>query len=244
MNPVCVSTWHGEGAKHWHAFMATAKRNGIEPQNADDTFWPGTTWQDKEWFRKSQAQYRFVRDHRDDYDLVLFVDSHDVLFATGWDEIMRKFLDYESPIVFGAECYPWPNQQQAADYPASIFRCRYLNAGFWMAESGAAMALLTDIEQVAAKRLQCDQGIAVDAYLSKRHPIKLDSACSLCFCCNMDSLNYLDLSNGRPYAKDTQQEPCMFHGNGNSPLHTVAGALDAYHARYRPSAEEVERMSE
>lgn len=105
------------------------------------------------------------------------------------------------------------------------------------------MALLTDIEAIAAKREQCDQGIAVDMFLSKKHPIKLDTGCALWFCCNLDSLSVLDL-RGRPRLMvDTLHEPCMFHGNGGSDLTGIIKALDR-HKRWVPTPEEEARMAE
>lgn len=245
MSPVCVSTWSLPGQKFFDAFLATAKRNGIEPQNADQNFWPGTDWSNKEWFRKSEAQARFVRGNMDRYTHFMFTDSYDIVFAAGWDEIMSKYDRLHSPIVFGAESYPWPKTEQAQLYPVSEHRCRYLNAGFWIGEAKAALAFLEDIEKVAAKREQCDQGISVDAFLSKSHPITLDTACSLLFCCNVDSLDYLDLPQGhRPITKDTFEEPCVFHGNGNSPLAGVIACLDSCPPRYHPTPEETERMAQ
>jgi hypothetical protein len=243
MNPVCVSTWSGIGQKHFASFLATARKHGIEPQNADENYWPGTDWSNKEWFRKSEAQARFVRENIGRYSHFMFTDSYDIVFAAGWAEIMEKYRKIDSPIVFAAECCPWPKAEQAALYPQVPFRCRYLNAGFWMGEGKAVLALLEDIEKVAAKREQCDQGIAVDTFLSQRHPIALDNACSLCFCCNLDSLDHLDLSGDRPKTKDTGEQPCMFHGNGNSPLINVIMALDRV-PRYIATPEEIERMAQ
>ncbi len=245
MKPVCVSTWSLPGQKFFDAFLITAARNGIDPQNADPNFWAGTSWQDKEWFRKSEAQAKFVRDTMDRYTHFLFCDSYDILFAAGWDEIMMKFERLNSPIVFGAESYPWPKTEQAVLYPPTEHRCKYLNAGFWMGTAQAALAFLEDIEKVAAKREQCDQGIAVDAFLSKRHPIVLDTACSLLFCCNINSLDFLELTPGkRPMTRDTMEQPCLFHGNGNSPLMPILQCLDSIPKSYKPTPEETERMAQ
>lgn len=224
MRPVLVSTW-SEPQKYFDAFMETSRRYGLQPQNADSATWAGTDWSNKEWFRKTEAQSKFVRDTRGQFDVYLFTDSFDVAFACGWDEILRKFQAYNSPIVCAAECYPWPRVEQATLYPPTPHRAKYLNAGCWIGTAEAAESLLADIEQIAAKREQCDQGILVDAFLSKRHPIVLDTACSICFCCNLDSLNYLDLTGSRPKTKDTGEEPCIFHANGGSPLTGVIACL-------------------
>lgn len=246
MNVACVSTWSLPGQKYFDAFLATATKHDIEPHNADPNFWPGTSWKDKEWFRKSEAQAKFVRDHIDRYSHFMFCDSYDVVFAAGWREIIEKYERIGSPVVFAAECCPWPKAEQAMLYPETPHRCKYLNAGFWMGKGHSVMGLLEDIEAIAKKRDQCDQGIAVDAFLSKRHPIALDTTCSICFCCNLDSLSYLDLSGSRPKTKDTEEEPCLFHGNGNSPILGVIEALERVKPalRYTPTPEELERMAQ
>src|SRR4029077_13238055 len=131
MKPVCASTWHGSGSKYFGAFLDTAKKHGIDPQNFDPEKWPGDNWQNIEWWRKSAGQARFVKEHASEYSHFLFVDSYDVVFAAGWDEILEKFRRLDSPIVFGAECYCWPDLSQIPLYPQTPNRCKYLNAGMW-----------------------------------------------------------------------------------------------------------------
>lgn len=223
IKPVAVSTWYGTD-KYFSAFQSTARKHGIEVMNADPAFWPGTSWQDKEWFRKTQSQHRFIMEHPE-FTHFMFTDAYDIVFATGWDEIMEKFFKLDSPIVFGAECWPWPKVQQETLYPQVPYRCKFLNAGFWIGERREALKFMAEATVRASKREQCDQGIFVDLFLSKEHPIKLDNACSLCFCCNLNSLDFLEKKDGRPTCKDTGENPCVFHGNGNSPLFKVIEML-------------------
>lgn len=225
MKPCLVSTWGPTPKKYLGAFLDTSKRNGLEPQNFDYTDWPGADWTTIPWYRKSEGQARFVRDNAHKYSHFLFTDSYDVVFAAGWDEILRKFVAFNSPIVFGAECYCWPDQAQVPLYPSNNLRCRFLNAGMWMAETKAAISFTRELAEIAARREKCDQGIVTDMFLSKKHPIVLDHTCSLCFCCNMDSLSYLDMSGGRPRTRDTGQEPCLFHGNGASDLRGICAVI-------------------
>jgi hypothetical protein len=224
MRPCHVTTW-GKPAKYFDAFMRSTFRNGLHPQNADAEIWPGTSWENIEWFRKTKAQANFVRENRGKYDVYLFTDSYDIICATGWEEILRKFEAYKSPIVFGAESYPWPKTEQAPLYPETPHRAKYLNAGLWIGTADAAEHFLNDIEQISAKREQCDQGICVDAFLSKRHPIVLDTSCSILFCTNVNSLDFLDVSGVRPKTTDTGEEPCFCHGNGNSSLQSILECL-------------------
>lgn len=224
INPVWVSTW-GRPQKYFDAFMATTKDHGIDPQNADANDWPGTDWSNKEWFRKTEAQYRFIMDHGDEFTHYAFSDSYDVIVTCGWDEIMSKYQALDSPLVFAAESCPWPRAEQASLYPYTPDRCPYLNAGFWIGEAVAAREFLREASAIAGKRAQCDQGIFVDLFLSKKHPMKLDTACSIAFCCNMNSLSYLEKRDGRPTYTLNGEKPCLFHGNGGSDLMQVIAML-------------------
>ena len=225
MRPCLVSTWGPTPKKYFLAFLETAKKHGLEPHNADSEDWPGADWTTIPWYRKSEAQYRFVRDTQGQFDLYMFTDSFDVVFASGWDEIISKFQKLNSPIVFASECYPWPKTEQGPLYPETQHRCKYLNGGCWIAEPVAALKMLEDVAAIAAKREQCDQGIMVDMFLSKRHPIELDRTCSIAFCCNMDSLSYLKPDGNRMVTTDTSEQPCLFHGNGASDLRGICAVI-------------------
>lgn len=219
MRPCLVSTWGPTPKKYLGAFHDTAKRQGLMPHNADPEDWPGDgDWQKIPWYRKSEAQAKFVRERSGEYSHFLFTDSYDIVFTADWPEIMGKFERINSPIVFAAESYCWPDINQAGLYPPTPHRCRYLNAGMWMATAEAAIPFTTELAEIAAKREKCDQGIVTDMMLSKRHPIALDSTCSLCFCMNLDSPSFLDMTGRRPRTTDTGEEPAMFHGNGGSSL--------------------------
>lgn len=197
----------------------------MEPHNADPSDWGGLDWRVIQWWKKVEGQRRFVREHPE-YTHFAFTDSYDIVFAAGWEEIVPKYESYQSPIVFGTECYCWPKPEQAKLYPQTPMRSKYLNAGFWMGEREAALALLEEAANMGANHDLCDSAIFVNIFLSGKFPVKLDNSCSLLFCCNMDSLNFLEPTpQGRPICKDTGQMPCIFHGNGASPLNKVIEIL-------------------
>lgn len=218
MKIAVASTWHGSGQKYFNDFQESARAFGIDIHNFDPEKWPGEDWRTIEWWRKSAGQARFVKENADKYDCFLFVDSHDIVWATGLDEIVKKFLRISSPIVFAGECYCWPDKAQAPLYPHTTHRCKYLNAGMWMATAEAAVPFTQELAEIAARKEKCDQGIVVDMLLQRKHPIKLDTACSLCFCLNIDSPSYLDFSGERIRTNDTGETPCLFHGNGGSDM--------------------------
>ncbi len=216
MNPVLVSTW-GSPRKFLTTYLESARRHGLSPHNSDPTDWPSPG----EWWRKSMSQASFVQEHAREYSHFMFTDSYDVVFAAGWDEIMAKFEKFNSPIVFASEYWCWPDTGQGKDYPETTHRCRFLNAGFWMATAEAAIAFTKDLSHIAEQRKKCDQGIVVDMLLSKKYPMVLDTACSICFCMNGPSPEFLDMSGPRPKTIDTGEEPCLFHGNSGMNLNPL-----------------------
>jgi hypothetical protein len=216
MNPALVSTW-GTPKKFLDVFLKSAKIHGLHPHNSDPGDWPSRD----DWWRKNLAQARFVSDHASEYTHFMFTDSLDVVFAAGWDEIIPKFEKLNSPIVFASECYCWPDTGQANLYPEVPHRCRFLNAGFWMATSEAALSFTKELSNIAKGGPKCDQGIVVDMFLSKKYPIVLDTACSICFCMNMNSPEYLNMDGPRPITTDTKEQPCMFHGNSGVSIHSI-----------------------
>lgn len=217
MKPVLVSTW-GVPKKYHLAFLDTCARNGLEPQNADPSDWGSDDWRTIPWWKKSAAQARFIRETQGQYTHYAFCDAYDVVFCAGWEEILRKFTALNSPIVFGAECYCWPDVNAASRYPVCHDRARFLNAGFWMATAEAALPFAEELAEIAARKEKCDQGIVTDMFLSQRHPIKLDTRCSLLFCMNLDSPHYLSMDAPRPRATDTGETPALFHGNGGTDI--------------------------
>ncbi|XP_057679969.1 procollagen-lysine,2-oxoglutarate 5-dioxygenase 2 isoform X1 [Corythoichthys intestinalis] len=66
----------------------------------------------------------------DQEDLViLFVDSYDLIFAGGPEEILRKFQQVNHKVIFAAEGLIWPDKRLADKYPSVRSGKRYLNSG-------------------------------------------------------------------------------------------------------------------
>ena len=196
MNACLFSTWHEE-KKFLKHFLASAQKHGMEPVNADDSKWDG-------FHQKVIAQHRFVKVNASQFTHFIWADAYDVVFMAGLDEMMRRFNDFDLPIVFAAEANCWPKQAQADHYPTVYWKCRFLNAGFWIAESKAALAMLEAALPLAVPG-KCDQGLFVDLFLSGLFPIKLDYAASLCRCLFLNPEQQID-------------SPCCIHGNGKVDL--------------------------
>uniref|UniRef100_A0A3Q3Q4K8 PLOD1-3-like GT domain-containing protein n=1 Tax=Monopterus albus TaxID=43700 RepID=A0A3Q3Q4K8_MONAL len=61
--------------------------------------------------------------------IVLTVDSYDLIFAGGPEEILRKFQQTNHKVLFAAEGLIWPDKQLADMYPSVRRGKRYLNSG-------------------------------------------------------------------------------------------------------------------
>ncbi|MBW00293.1 Procollagen-lysine,2-oxoglutarate 5-dioxygenase 1, partial [Eschrichtius robustus] len=68
--------------------------------------------------------------HADKEDLViLFTDSYDVLFASGPRELLKKFRQARSQVVFSAEELIYPDRRLEAKYPVVSDGKRFLGSG-------------------------------------------------------------------------------------------------------------------
>ncbi|XP_076014300.1 procollagen-lysine,2-oxoglutarate 5-dioxygenase 2 isoform X2 [Genypterus blacodes] len=61
--------------------------------------------------------------------VVLSVDSYDLIFAGGPEEILRKFQQANHKVLFAAEGLIWPDKRLADKYPVVRSGKRYLNSG-------------------------------------------------------------------------------------------------------------------
>ncbi|XP_056155330.1 procollagen-lysine,2-oxoglutarate 5-dioxygenase 2 isoform X2 [Lampris incognitus] len=61
--------------------------------------------------------------------VVLFVDSYDLIFAGGPEEILRKFQQANHKVIFAAEGLIWPDKRLTDKYPMVRSGKRFLNSG-------------------------------------------------------------------------------------------------------------------
>jgi procollagen-lysine,2-oxoglutarate 5-dioxygenase 2 len=57
------------------------------------------------------------------------LNSFDVIFAGGPEEILKKFLKSNHKVVFAADGILWPDKKLADKYPVVHIGKRYLNSG-------------------------------------------------------------------------------------------------------------------
>nr|ACI69018.1 Procollagen-lysine,2-oxoglutarate 5-dioxygenase 3 precursor [Salmo salar] len=126
--------------------------------------------------------------HSDKKDLViLFVDSYDVILASGPEELLWKFSRLGHRMVFSAEGFCWPDQKLAPKYPAVHTGKRYLNSGGFI---GYAPELSEIVQQWKHKDNDDDQLFYTKIYLDKvqrtKYNMTLDHQCEYYFSIDAD----------------------------------------------------------
>ncbi|ETE69598.1 Procollagen-lysine,2-oxoglutarate 5-dioxygenase 3 [Ophiophagus hannah] len=76
------------------------------------------------WLKAEMKKYANEEDL-----IVMFVDSYDVILAGSPIELLWKFLQFKSNLVFSAEIFCWPEWSLAEKYPPVTFGKRFLNSG-------------------------------------------------------------------------------------------------------------------
>ncbi|XP_053271808.1 multifunctional procollagen lysine hydroxylase and glycosyltransferase LH3 [Pleuronectes platessa] len=103
--------------------------------------------------------------------VIMFVDSYDVIFAAGPDEVLSKFKRLGHRVVFSAEGFCWPDQRLAQKYPVVHSGKRYLNSGGFI---GFAPDLSAIVQQWKNKDSDDDQLFYTKIYLDKTQRTKFN----------------------------------------------------------------------
>ncbi|KAM6960302.1 LOW QUALITY PROTEIN: multifunctional procollagen lysine hydroxylase and glycosyltransferase LH3 [Tautogolabrus adspersus] len=161
--------------------------------------------------------------HSERKDLVvMFVDSYDVIFASGPEEVLSKFSRLGHRVVFSAEGFCWPDQRLAPKYPEVHSGKRYLNSGGFI---GFASDLSTIVQQWKYKDNDDDQLFYTKIYLDKiqrtKFNITLDHRSRI-----FQNLNgaidevVLKFERAKVRARNVAYDtlPVIIHGNGPTKL--------------------------
>ncbi|XP_064185073.1 multifunctional procollagen lysine hydroxylase and glycosyltransferase LH3 isoform X1 [Anguilla rostrata] len=154
--------------------------------------------------------------------VILFVDSYDVILASGPQELLWKFSRMGHRVVFSAEGFCWPDQKLASKYPAVYTGKRYLNSGGFI---GYAPDLHGIVQQWKYKDNDDDQLFYTKIYLDKAQRTKfnmtLDHRSRI-----FQNLNgaieevVLKFEKARVRARNVAYDtlPVIIHGNGPTKL--------------------------
>jgi hypothetical protein len=167
-----------------------------------------------------------------DNDIVCFIDAYDVLVNGTVEEVMHKFMQFNSDIVIGAEMNSYPEgYDNAYPYTGSKTNYKYVNSGGYIGYKHALAKLFDwkgreDICKICS--IGGDQHYFIQYYLahvvpetcilgstSQRH-ICLDTEEAIFQ--NMFKTNWKEFEfiSGRLYNCALEQNPCFIHFNGDS----------------------------
>uniref|UniRef100_A0A6J0UWT5 procollagen-lysine 5-dioxygenase n=1 Tax=Pogona vitticeps TaxID=103695 RepID=A0A6J0UWT5_9SAUR len=154
--------------------------------------------------------------------IVMFVDSYDVILAGGPIELLWKFLQFKSKLVFSAESFCWPEWSLAEKYPPVPVGKRFLNSGGFI---GYAPTINRIVQLWKYKDDDDDQlfytRIYLDPALREKHEIALDHKSKI-----FQNLNgaidevVLKFERTRVRARNVAYDtlPVVIHGNGPTKL--------------------------
>ncbi|XP_013880212.1 procollagen-lysine,2-oxoglutarate 5-dioxygenase 1 [Austrofundulus limnaeus] len=154
--------------------------------------------------------------------IILFIDSYDVVFASGPKELLRKFQQAQHRVVFSSESLIWPDRHLEDKYPHVREGNRFLG-------SGGFMGFLPNVKQMVSNWTGGDGDsdqlfftkIYIDPAQRKSINITLDSKCRLFQNLHgaLDEV-VLKFEDGRVRARNVQYDtlPVVVHGNGPTKL--------------------------
>uniref|UniRef100_A0A1A8F817 Procollagen-lysine 1, 2-oxoglutarate 5-dioxygenase 1a n=1 Tax=Nothobranchius korthausae TaxID=1143690 RepID=A0A1A8F817_9TELE len=154
--------------------------------------------------------------------IVLFVDSFDVVFASSPKELLRKFQQAKHKVVFSSESLIWPDRHLEDKHP-------HVREGHRFLGSGGFIGYLPNVKQMISNWTGGDDDsdqlfftkIYIDPAKRKALNITLDSKCRLFQNLHgaLDEV-VLKFENGRVRARNVQYDtlPVIVHGNGPTKL--------------------------
>ncbi|XP_077693558.1 procollagen-lysine,2-oxoglutarate 5-dioxygenase 1 isoform X2 [Eretmochelys imbricata] len=164
-----------------------------------------------------------LKQHADKEDLIiLFTESYDVLFASGPAELLKKFKQAKSKVVFSAETFIYPDRRLEAKYPPVQDGKRFLGSGGFI---GYAPNLNKLVEDWKGLDNDSDQLFYTNIFLDpeKRENINItvDQRCRIFQNLNgaLDEV-VLKFENARVRARNAEYDtlPVLIHGNGPTKL--------------------------
>ena len=146
---------------------------------------------------------------------IVFADAYDVVAAGTLEEIVETYRQFNSPIVFSAERYCWPDLLMVDSYPATDTPYRFLCSGLWVGEADAIRQLfIAALDLLRPSRLD-DQHLLSLLYTSGYQPFTLDTGAELFQSLN-DAESDVVWRDGRMHNLVTGSTPLLFHANGKS----------------------------
>ena len=168
-------------------------------------------WNDRANFGvKLREVYNYIWNvDLDPDDIILFTDAYDVIYCGNHQEIIKRYLTLDSPIVFGAEtmCNPDPNREH--EYKNRHLQFPYLNSGLYI---GRLWALRECMIGYSYNDADDDQRYWTNYLFKRPDLIKLDYYNSLFL--NTAGIDIKEIHWDGNKAKYQDKPPLFVHVNG------------------------------
>ncbi|XP_035014382.1 procollagen-lysine,2-oxoglutarate 5-dioxygenase 1 isoform X2 [Hippoglossus stenolepis] len=163
-----------------------------------------------------------VEEMKNEDRIILFIDSHDVVFASGPKELLKKFQQARHKVVFSSESLIWPDRHLEDKHPHVREGNRFLGSGGFIGYLPNIRELLSDW---TGEDDESDQLFFTKIYIdpAKKNSINitLDNKCRLFQNLHgaLDEV-VLKFEDGRVRARNVLYDtlPVIIHGNGQTKL--------------------------
>ena len=175
----------------------------------DGVIWEGGDMKNQGGGHKINLVKEYIKDKKDT-DVLLFLDGYDTFFADSLDEIICRYLEMNTEILFSSERICWPdeelgtllqvhNENQSTPY-------QYLNSGMYIGRIGR----LKELFHEPIQNFEDDQLYVQKQYLKNPKGIKCDVEQYILMTHNSSTY----LHNGSLFNPITNCYGCLYHGNG------------------------------
>ncbi|OBS64584.1 hypothetical protein A6R68_06880, partial [Neotoma lepida] len=127
------------------------------------------------WLKKEMEKYANQEDR-----IIMFVDSYDVILASSPTELLKKFVQSGSHLLFSAESFCWPEWGLAEQYPEVGTGKRFLNSGGFIGFAPTIHQIVRqwkykddDDDQLFYTRLYLDPGLREKLKLNLDHKSRI-----------------------------------------------------------------------
>jgi len=159
---------------------------------------------------KLKEVYQYLQnDNLDDNDIILFTDAYDVVYYGSFDEILTRYQELNTPILFGCETECNPKPVLATRYKERHHEFSYLNSGLFI---GRIKELRECMKGYEYNDKHDDQLFWTYQFLEKPDKIKLDYDNKIFLNTHGINEETLVYDNNRVYYKN--KEPVFVHVNG------------------------------
>jgi hypothetical protein len=182
----------------------------------------GIKW--KDFSNKLENFHKFL-ENVDDDKIVMSLDAYDIILYDTAENIKKKFLKYNKPLVFSAEKYCWPDGNIWDKYPKSNEIFKYVNAGTYMGYAWKIKEMLNEFKKTNYNCLTYhtdkyykkadDQRCLTKYYLNNMNDIAIDNKQKIWSLCAGTKRDDFELKNyNYLYNKITDTQSSILHTNG------------------------------